>query len=216
MLTVDDVSSKRFSTTRKGDGYETTEVHQFVGDVYETLAQRDEEIADLREQLDEVVRASQERGSDAPTAGQPAEDQVRQSSVSAVRLLEIATINAEQLVSEAQTEAAVLVATARAEADQVAASARDEAERVTTELARNRQQQESELHAYRTSVLDEVAERKNRLEAQIERLEVLERDNRDQLRSYFTEQLAQLEDSSDDEQHRDLDVEGFADIDAVA
>jgi cell division septum initiation protein DivIVA len=218
MLTITDVSSKRFSTTRKGDGYEITEVHQFVGDVYETLAERDEEIVSLRGQLEEALRANADTAEPAQ-AERHDEDPVRQSSVSAVRLLEIATVNAEQLVAEAQAEAGALVASARADADQLAASARDEAQRVTAELARTRQQQEAELRDYRTSVLDEVAERKSRLQAQIERLETLERDNRTKLRSYFTEQLAQLEDPGHTDEAAPAEgerVERFMDIDAVA
>lgn len=218
MLTIDDVSSKRFSSTKKGDGYEIAEVHQFVGDVYETLVHRDEELADLRAQLDEALRVNAERDAEAV---QPAhDDPVRESSASAVRLLEIATLNAEQLVTEARTEASGVVATARVEADHLVTSARDEAERVTGELARSRKQQEDELDAHRTAVLGELADRRSMLQTRIDDLETLERDSRNRLRTYFSEQLAQLEGVSEADTVADAVQSAHADrfegIDAVA
>lgn len=171
MLTNADVTDKTFTPARLREGYEMAEVDQFLADVQETLALREREIGDLRRQLDSAHAST----------GDP----VRDSSVAAARLLEIATANADQLVAEARAEAGAVVAGARAEADQLSAAARDEAERVS-----------AELDAHRQRVLAEVAGRKSTLESEVEGLRQLENESRDRLRAFFTEQLAQLEDSA--------------------
>ena len=53
--------------------------------------------------------------------------------------------------------------------------------------------QTAELEQYRTTVLSELAERKNSLEAEVARLEQLEEEHRNRMRDYLTQQLAQLE-----------------------
>lgn len=229
MLTIADVTSKRFSATRMREGYEIAEVDDFVVEVEETLTRQQQDIESLRAQLADAERRADTEmfGNGAPNpdqaftavpghAAQVAmhEREVRTSSVSAVRLLEIATVNAEQLVSEAKHEAASLVATARAAADQLAASSRDEAERVATELAEREQEQEDRLQLHRATVLDELTGKKTELEGQIETLEQLEQENRARLHGYFTEQIARLQpgsSSTDDE----LDEVAADRVDAV-
>lgn len=171
MLTNADVTDKTFTPTRLREGYEMAEVNEFVADVQETLALREKEIGDLRTKL-ESANAGGTFTVDSPAPARTG-DQVRDSSVAAARLLEIATVNADQLVADAEAEAAALVAAATAEA-----------ERVTAELDRHRQ-----------TVLAEVAERKATLESTVEGLQRLEAESRDRLRTFFTEQLDQLEGS---------------------
>jgi uncharacterized protein (DUF3084 family) len=50
-------------------------------------------------------------------------------------------------------------------------------------------------------VLADLAERQAALEAEVARLEHLEREYRDRMRSYLTEQLAQIESTADLEVH---------------
>lgn len=211
MLTIADVTCKKFSATRMREGYEIAEVDDFVAEVEETLTRQQEEIATLREQLAAAEQRA-ETGPDGhgatdpdaafkPAAGHATQavlhdQEVRTSSVSAVRLLEIATVNAEQLVSEAKHEAVSLVATARAAADQLAATSRDEAERIATELAEQKQEQEHELQLHRSTVLGELAGKRAELQAQIETLDELEQENRSRLHDYFTEQIARLQPGS--------------------
>ena len=213
MLTIADLTSKTFTTTRLREGYEMAEVDQFLAAVVETLAQRDTDIRELRKQLAaeaskgraalDAAAAKAPRPEPAPTDVNP----VRESSVAAARLLEIATVNADRLVVEAQAEADTLVAgahidadrlttAARAEADQLTAAARDEASRVTADLAQRKEQQAADLDRQRHAVLAEAADKLAELEAKVEGLQRLESENRTHLLDYFTEQLDRLQESA--------------------
>ncbi|MGZ4429234.1 MAG: DivIVA domain-containing protein [Nocardioidaceae bacterium] len=214
MLTTADLTGKTFTTTRLREGYEMAEVDQFLAAVGETLAQRDEEIRELRKQL--VAEAANGRAAlEAAAAKAPRPEPapadvagpVRESSTAAARLLEIATVNADRLVAEAKAHAGALVANAhvdadrlttaaRAEADQLTAAARDEASRVTADLAQRKEQQAADLDRQRQAALAEVAEKKATLEAKVERLQRLESENRTHLLDYFTEQIDRLQESA--------------------
>ncbi|MGZ4536520.1 MAG: DivIVA domain-containing protein [Nocardioidaceae bacterium] len=213
MLTTADLTGKTFTTTRLREGYEMAEVDQFLAAVGETLAQRDEEIRELRKQL--VAEAANGRALEAAAAKAPRPEPapadvagpVRESSTAAARLLEIATVNADRLVAEAKAHAGALVANAhvdadrlttaaRAEADQLTAAARDEASRVTADLAQRKEQQAADLDRQRQAALAEVAEKKATLEAKVERLQRLESENRTHLLDYFTEQIDRLQESA--------------------
>ncbi len=61
------------------------------------------------------------------------------------------------------------------------------------ELAQARAEQSAELDRQRATVLGDLAEQKAALEAEVARLEQLEQDLRDRMRSYLTQQLAQIE-----------------------
>ena len=193
MLTSAEVSGKTFTPTRLREGYEMAEVDQFVADVRETLAHREKEVGDLRGQLTSATAGTERHASAQPGNG----DQVRDSSVAAARLLEVATVSADQLVSDAKKEAESLVAAASAEAERLTAAARGEADRVTAELAQRKAQTVAELDRHRESVLAEVGERKATLESQVGSLQQLETENRDRLRTYFTGMLDRLEDSAE-------------------
>jgi hypothetical protein len=138
------------------------------------------------------------------------------ASQAAARLLEIVTNNADQLLAETKAEAEALLAAAKAEADQVTAAARTEAEQLTassraeadqvtaaahaearqtlSDLEERRVAQNVELDAHRTSVLNEVADRKAELEAEVTHLLELQHDHREWMRGYFTQQLEHLND----------------------
>ena len=133
----------------------------------------------------------------------------------AARLLEIAARNADELLDEARAEATSIVTAAQtdadqltasseaqakeqtesasAEADRVLAAAHTEADRVQAELEQTRAVQTAELEQYRTTVLSKLAERTNSLEAEVARLEQLEKEHRNRMRDYLTQQLAQLD-----------------------
>jgi cell division septum initiation protein DivIVA len=130
---------------------------------------------------------------------------VRETSMAAARLLEIASLSADQLVTEAQQEANSLVATAqmdadrmtasaRAEADQLLAAARAEAERVTGEAHAEREQVTADLEAHRNTVLSGLADEQSALEGRLEHLREVEREHRERLRRHFAEQLELVQD----------------------
>ena len=104
------------------------------------------------------------------------DDQRRESSVAAARLLELAAADADRLVSDALAQADTLMARARAEAERVTA----------------------ELEEYRNGVLRELADRQAATESKLRALRQLAGEHRSQLHRHFTEQLAQLEELSPD------------------
>ncbi len=68
-----------------------------------------------------------------------------------------------------------------------------EQERVHAALDRARAEQRAELDRERTTMLGDLVEQRVALEAEVARLRRLERDHRDRMREYLTEQLAQIE-----------------------
>jgi len=205
MSTTNDLNSTRFSATRSREGYEMSEVDDFVAHITETLQRRDEEVRDLRQQL---LRANAQESGDPASA--------------ATRLLELAARNADELTAEVQSEVAALRESTRNDVDQMLASARTDADRMLSDaqakaeetlgaarsesdsvlarLEEKRAEQVAELNQHRTAVLSEVAGRKAALEAEVARLEQLENEFRTRMRSYLTEQLAQLHQRDDAEQ----------------
>ena len=94
----------------------------------------------------------------------------------AARLLELAANNADQLLDEARAEAASIVATAQAEADQLKESARTEADRIL-----------AAAHAEAEQVNSEVL-----------RLQELEQEHRERMRSNLTQMLEQIDPTAGD------------------
>jgi hypothetical protein len=106
----------------------------------------------------------------------------------AARLLEIAARNADELLGEAKAEAA-----------SIAAAAQADAVRVHAELEKTRTEQNDELDRHRTTVLAQLAERQDALEAEVARLERLEQEIRARTRRFLTEQLAKVDSTPDPE-----------------
>jgi DivIVA domain-containing protein len=255
MLTITDITRRRFSEARMHPGYEMTEVDRFMAEIAEALYARDEEIENLRvrvkslqQQAAVVDVMSNGSGATAPNGTAPSassafngetgsaanpehdgssngrasttttaplpgthaapalqDEAVHQTSVSAIRLLEIATANAQQLVSEAKAEATSLLTAARLAADQLAASSREEADRVTAELAERRSRQEAELREHREKVLTALAEQTAAMERRIKELQSMERAHLTDLQGFFSEQMALLQARSTLASHRTPD-----------
>lgn len=211
MLTTDDLISTTFTTTRMREGYEASEVDDFLVATRDALRHRDDEIRGLRDRV-----AARHPMSGDGAVGVPAAD----GSRAAARLLEIAASNADQLVGGARAEAASMVATAHADADQLTAAAHDEAarhtaearaesdrllaeahqeaERLDAEVERGRREMAAELERQRTTVLSEMAERRAALEGEVTRLQQLEQDCRNRMRAFLTSHLAQIDPTPDD------------------
>jgi DivIVA domain-containing protein len=195
MLRSDDVADKTFTTTRLREGYEIAEVDEFRTEVVEALSLRDRVISEMQEELAAVrVRLAEVDRHECPEPALPAADHVdgerfdgnrRESSVYAARLLERAAVNADQLVAEAQIAADSLVSDARVESEQLLAASRVETERAAVELDQHRHQ-----------VLAEIADVQRDLEGKVETLRRQETESRNRLRVHFTDQLAQLDESS--------------------
>jgi DivIVA domain-containing protein len=228
MLTITDVTRKRFSEARMHPGYEMTEVDRFMAEVAEALYARDEDIDKLRAQVTSLQQQAavvdvmsngapdarhdgSSNGHASTTAASltgahaaaPLEDEaVHQTSVSAIRLLEIATANAQQLVSEAKADATSLLTAARLAADQLTAASREEADHITAELAERRSRQEAELQQHRDKVLAGLAEQQAAMERRIKELQTMETAHLTELQGYFSEQMALLQARSSLASHR--------------
>jgi cell division septum initiation protein DivIVA len=192
MFSVSAVTDRTFTTTRLREGYEIAEVEEYRTDVeglFTALDQAIDELnADLAAARARLAEAEADRGHRVQTRAEPA--------AAAGRLLETAALTADQLVADAKAEAESLLSAARAEAADLLTTSRAEAECVTAEAARQVEQQAAEVEEYRSRVLTDVAGTKARLEAQIEVLRQLEREQRNHLRGYFAECLAQLDEAA--------------------
>lgn len=206
-LTPEDVSNKRFTTVRLREGYDMTEVDQFLDEVESELARLLRENAELRgrpsaEGGEQPAADALETSPEAVAAPTPADahdtgaepsgrtietetlrvSTTAEASAAATRLLEMAGRNADELVAEARQEANQIVGDARSTAASLEAEARDRASSLDTETTQRR-------HA----VFGDIDQQKQRLDAEVERLREFEREYRSELRTYFEEQLAALD-----------------------
>jgi DivIVA domain-containing protein len=118
-----------------------------------------------------------------------------EASSAATRLLELATRNADELVADAQSQAEQILAVARTDAERLQAQSQAEAERLDAEARARAEQLDAETEARRREALGELEREKLRLDGEVTNLRSFEREYRGRLKSYFTEQLAALEQS---------------------
>ena len=134
-----------------------------------------------------------------------------EASSAATRLLELATRNADELVTDARQEAEQILQVARtdaerlqsetqAEAERLQAESKAEAERLDAEARSRAQQLDAETEARRREALGDIEREKTRLDSEVTNLRTFEREYRDRLKSYFTEQLSALDGSLEPEQ----------------
>ncbi len=208
-LTPEDVSNKRFTPVRLREGYDMTEVDQFLDQVEAELARLLKENGDLRSKLAAAqsgrpvpVSAPPAAVADKPQAAEkaevdekPAEPAVAaepvetikvvtaaEASGAALRLLELATRNADEVVAEAKEEAQQIVGAARTEAETLEHEARSRAHNV-----------DAETEAKRMELLGDMERERTRLDSEVDTLRAFEREYRSRLKSYFTEQLQALD-----------------------
>ncbi len=199
-LTPEDVRNKRFQPVRlRREGYDMSEVDQFLDEVEAELERLLAENADLRGKLDLAgggaaapapasgTPDSSEGGeSAAPSAPAPVE-QVKvttaaEASSAATRLLELATRNADEVVAEARQEAQQIVASAQQQADTLDREARTRADNL-----------DGETQVRRAELMTSLEQERARLDEEVDGLRTFEREYRSRLRSYFTQQLDALE-----------------------
>jgi DivIVA domain-containing protein len=223
-LTPQDVSNKRFTPVRLREGYDMGEVDQFLDEVESELTRLNGENDELRKKLSGAdggagssTGSSTEPSTGQPTGtsdGQPAGSTngraagsttapagtaapaaptetlkvttAAEASSAATRLLEIATRNADELVGEA-----------RAEADRIVTDARESADKVEADARSRSQMLESETEERRAQLFGDLERERERLNGEVENLRTFEREYRSRLKSYFQEQLAALDGSSE-------------------
>ena len=116
-----------------------------------------------------------------------------EASQAAARLLEIATNNADQLVTEAHTEADRILGEARVKAERQESESKTRADRLESDARTRAQMLDSETAERRNQLFGDMEKEKGRLNTEIEGLRSFEREYRSRLKSYFTQQLAALD-----------------------
>jgi DivIVA domain-containing protein len=220
-LTPEDVSNKRFTPVRLREGYDMGEVDQFLDEVEAELARLTKENDDLRSKLSaaqsgtpvsvtkapEPVReekAPEPEPTPVPAPVVPAAaattgletirvETVPQASNAAARLLEIATRNADELVEEAKNEADKIIGEARTKAERLEGESKSKADRAEADARQRSQMLDQETSERRTQLFGDLEKERDKLNGEVETLRSFEREYRSRLKSYFTQQLAALD-----------------------
>jgi DivIVA domain-containing protein len=122
---------------------------------------------------------------------------VADASSAAARLLEIATRNADELVTEARQEADRIVNEARTTSEQREAESKEKAERVESDARTRAQMLDSETAERRQQLFGDLERDRDKLNGDVENLRSFEREYRSRLKSYFEQQLAALDGSTE-------------------
>ncbi len=191
-LTPADVHNVAFKKPSIGKrGYDEDEVDAFLDVVEAELSRLIEENAELTAHASELDGASGQarRTTSEPRPAEP--DQVQEAPVpvatgnghvQAARLLGLAQETADKLTAEAKTEADRLLADATSRADAAERDSRAKAEAL-----------DSEAKARYDEVLGKLSDDRVGLEKKIADLRSYERDYRSRLKSWISDQLAQLD-----------------------
>ncbi len=154
MIAPADINRKQFSSTRLKEGYDQTEVDEFLDRVEEdyssVIAERDRllrEVDLLRRKLERTVKASSEAATQVlPTT----------PAGSAEKILVAAQRTAEQVEQEANAEAGQIRAAARAEADNIRTTARSEASELRDTAEAERQRILNQLKTEQTQLEENI------------------------------------------------------------
>lgn len=216
-LTAEDVSNKRFTTVRLREGYDMTEVDQFLDEVEAELRRLHGENQELQARLraaglgtapetapaatDGASPATGVAADTAPATGTshtvagPTDQDGGSAPVEklAVTTTAEASLAATRLLEIAGRSADQLVAEAEERADRIVGEAKSTAEQLESGARSRAEALETETEERRMTLVAGVEEEKARLDAEIDKLRTFEREYRAELRTYFAEQLAALD-----------------------
>jgi DivIVA domain-containing protein len=212
-LSLDAIQAKRFRVARK-NGYEVSEVDEFVDEVEETVAQ----LISQNDNLKKQVEALQQPGQAPAAAGGPSVTSsqrlsppggivvstTKEASAAVVRLVELSTEQAERLVAEAGEEAdriredanrlaEQVTSEAKAQAERLESEARQNAERLESEAAARAEASDREVEERRTTLFGELEDERQRLADEIEDLRRFEATFRKNLLAQLHAHIEQLE-----------------------
>ena len=204
-LTPADVHNVAFKKPSIGKrGYDEDEVDAFLDVVEAELARLIEENNDLTSRL-----ASYEAGARpparpapvveaAPPAAAPAAPAAAAAStadghVQAARLLGLAQETADRLTAEAKVESDRVLADARSQSDALITDATTRAEAAERDSRIRADALDKDAQSKYDEVIGKLADERISLEKKIEDLRVYEREYRGRLKSWISEQLAQLD-----------------------
>lgn len=219
-LTPEDVSNKRFTPVRLREGYDMSEVDQFLDEVEAELARLTKENDDLRAQVANAESGEAVVAAPAPVAVEPevvAEPEpvveaapvapvapvaapvqtlrvetVAEASNAAARLLEIATRNADELVEGAKDDADKIIGEARTKAERLEGESKVKADRLEADARQRAELLDKETAERRTQLFGDLEREKEKLDTDVANLRSFEREYRSRLKGYFTQQLESL------------------------
>lgn len=211
-LTPEDVSNKRFTPVRLREGYDMGEVDQFLDEVEAELARLTKENEDLRAKLSAAqsgettsfaaaapmqapAPAPAPAPMVAPVATGPESVEVStmpEASSAAARLLELAQRNHDEMVDQAKNDADKIIGEARTKAERLETESKQKSDRMEADARTRAQMLDSETAERRQQLFGDLEREKDKLTAEVETLRSFEREYRSRLKSYFTQQLEQL------------------------
>ncbi|MBO0841671.1 MAG: DivIVA domain-containing protein [Nocardioides sp.] len=122
---------------------------------------------------------------------------VPEASNAAARLLELATRNHDALIDTAKNDADKIVGEARTKAERIETESKTKADRMESDARTRAQMLDSETAERRQQLFGELEREKDHLTTEVETLRNFEREYRSRLKSYFTQQLEALNNSSE-------------------
>lgn len=209
-LTPADVHNVAFKKPSIGKrGYDEDEVDAFLDVVEAELARLIEENAELKTKSDAVAGGHTVPLTKAATAEAPMS--TGEAHTAAARLLGLAQETADKLTSEARSEADRVTGTANAEAAKAVADAKSQAEALLSDATARAEAVERDSRTKADNLDREAKSRYEEtlgkldndrvgLEKKIDDLRGYEREYRGRLKSWISDQLAQLDDGGSREQ----------------
>jgi DivIVA domain-containing protein len=217
-LTPEDVSKKRFATARLfREGYDMTEVDQFLDEVEAELRRLIDENGELRGApgqaaaapaaepepaeakkpesagaTDETTEKADDTGTAAGSSDGPAGETSTTSdtTTTAVRGPEVIEVTTTE---QASTAVARMLEIAGRNADELLAEARSQAETIVSEATSRAEKLDAETEERRSRIVADLERDHRALQSEVEDLRTFEREYRAQLRNYFQQQLDALD-----------------------
>jgi DivIVA domain-containing protein len=194
-LTPADVHNVAFKKPSIGKrGYDEDEVDAFLDVVEAELSRLIEENNTLTSQL------ADGSGTAAPSVQKAAPAPTGDVSTQAARILALAQQTADQLTDEAKADSEKVLADAKSQSEALLSDATTRAEATDRESRTKAEALEAEAKAKYDEVLGKLAGERVGLEKKIADLRSYEREYRGRLKSWISEQLAQLDGESTKEQ----------------
>jgi DivIVA domain-containing protein len=200
-LTPADVHNVAFKKPSIGKrGYDEDEVDAFLDVVEAELSRLIEENSDLKKQLEDAGSSSAstqrpvlQKAEPLAATPAPAAASTDGGHVQAARLLGLAQETADKLTSEAKAESDKLLAEAKAHSDALITDATTRAEAAERDSRVKAEALDAEAKARYDQVLGTLASERVGLEKKIADLRTYEREYRGRLKSWISDQLAQLD-----------------------
>jgi DivIVA domain-containing protein len=195
---VHNVAFKKPSIGKRG--YDEDEVDAFLDLVEAELSRLIEENAELSARV-----AGSETGAPAPQSASapptvPVQVSAADTGAQAARLLGLAQETADKLTAEAKAESDKMLADAKGQADALVTDATARAEATERDSRIRAENLDREAKTRYDDVLGKLSSDKVGLEQKIEELRTYEREYRGRLKSWITDQLAQLDGGSREQQ----------------